>query len=125
MIIRPQDFYLLAAKLALLICAVPALAGFVAGVLGLGRRRAFVLGASWWVLVELAVVVERKAVLFWKELLWITSEYYRPALELLVGIVGFVFSFMLAGTIAAAVAGAAGRFARSGATKKPGKAKAG
>jgi len=101
-IIRPQDFYILAVKLLVLITFVPALAGFVGGLFRIRARTAFVLGAGWWALVEIAVVVERGKVLFWKELFWITSQYYRPTLELIVGLVGLVFSVMLAGSTARA-----------------------
>jgi len=103
-IIRPQDFYILAVKLFILIACVPALVGFIGGLFKLSGRKAFMLGAGWWMLVEIAVVIERKSIFFWRELLWITSEYYRPTLEFIIGIVGLVFSFMLAGTAARAFA---------------------
>lgn len=101
---RPQDFYLIIIKLALLITLVPAISGIIGGLFRLPAKRAFIIGICWWLLVEIAVFVERGGLLFWKELYYIVSERSVFATEVLIGLVGFLFSIALAGTVASAFA---------------------
>lgn len=101
---RPEDFYLIIIKLFLLIAFVPALFGAISGLFRLPAKRAFIIGVCWWVLVEIAVVVERGGVLFWKHLYYMISQRSNVSTEVLIGLVGFLFSILLAGSVSSALA---------------------
>lgn len=101
---RPEDAYLIIIKILLLITAAPTLFGFIGGLFKLSTKSAFMVGAFWWILVEIATAVDRGGVFFWRELYYMISEYSRPATGASIGLVGLIFSIVLAGTAASGFA---------------------